>query len=176
MPKFNLMNIFFSRYINSLVYGANDGIITTFAVVASAAGANLESTTIIILGVANLLADGFSMGSSSYLSQKSENDVSLAQGKDSHEQPLKQGVVTFVAFVIAGALPLIPFIFSVDRVFLVSVLATGLAFFVIGGARAFVTKRSFFISGLEMLLIGGIASAIAYGAGWGIESLISGMN
>lgn len=156
-----------------MVYGANDGIITTFAVVASAAGAALDTTTIIILGIANLLADGFSMGSSSYLSEKSENHVRVAQGDEvGSESPLKQGAVTFTAFVVAGALPLLPFLFSVNRVFLVSVVATAVAFFVIGGMRSVVTRQSFIGAGMEMLLVGGIASLIAYGAGWGIEALI----
>jgi len=49
------------RYIRDIIYGASDGIITTFAVVAGAAGASLSSAIILILGFANLLADGFSM-------------------------------------------------------------------------------------------------------------------
>ena len=53
-----------------LVYGANDGIITTFAVVSGVVGAALE-TVIVILGLANLLADGFSMGASNYLARRS---------------------------------------------------------------------------------------------------------
>ncbi len=52
------------HYLGDLVYGANDGIITTFAVVAGVAGAALPARTILILGFANLLADGFSMGAS----------------------------------------------------------------------------------------------------------------
>ena len=62
-----MKHAFFGRHISNLVYGANDGIITTFAVVSGATGASLESTTIIILGLASLIADGFSMGSSNIL-------------------------------------------------------------------------------------------------------------
>lgn len=60
--------------IHDIVYGAHDGIITTFAVVAGTVGADLPSGIIIILGVANLLADGVSMGAGSFLSNKSERD------------------------------------------------------------------------------------------------------
>ena len=59
------------EYLADFVYGANDGIITTFAVVAGAAGAALPAGVIVILGVANLIADGFSMGASSILSMLS---------------------------------------------------------------------------------------------------------
>ena len=48
--------------LKAAVYGANDGIITTFAVVSAVAGAGLDPKIIIILGLANLIADGFSMG------------------------------------------------------------------------------------------------------------------
>ncbi len=62
----------FQDYLGEFVYGGIDGSVTTFAVVAGAAGANLESSVVIILGFANLIADGFSMSVGSYLSTKSE--------------------------------------------------------------------------------------------------------
>ncbi|MBB6611896.1 VIT1/CCC1 transporter family protein [Pontibacter sp. Tf4] len=64
----------FQEYLAQFVYGGIDGCVTTFAVVAGAVGANLESSVIIILGFANLLADGFSMSVGAYLSAKSERD------------------------------------------------------------------------------------------------------
>ena len=64
-----------SSYIKDLVYGANDGIITTFAVVTGATGAGFDPKVVIILGVANLLADGFSMGASNFLGERSENNL-----------------------------------------------------------------------------------------------------
>lgn len=62
------------KYIGDMVYGALDGIITTFAVVAGAAGAALSMGIVLILGFANLLADGLSMGVGNYLSTKSEEE------------------------------------------------------------------------------------------------------
>ncbi|NBD73413.1 hypothetical protein GVX82_00010 [Patescibacteria group bacterium] len=170
------MNHFFTRYLSDLVYGANDGIITTFAIVASAAGASLEVSVLLILGFANLLADGFSMGSSSYLSVSSERDVDRVHGNDtSEDRPLRSGVVTFGAFVLAGILPLLPFLFPTGALlspYQLSLAATGLAFFLIGGARSFITRRSFLTSGLEMLLVGGVAAGIAFSVGWFIEGLV----
>jgi hypothetical protein len=60
------------RYIGDIIYRASDGIVTTFAIVAGAKGALLSSTIIMILGIANLLADGFSMAAGNYLGTKSE--------------------------------------------------------------------------------------------------------
>jgi VIT1/CCC1 family predicted Fe2+/Mn2+ transporter len=55
-----------------MVYGAVDGIVTTFAVVSGVAGASLSERIVIILGMANLLADGFSMAVSNFLGTRAE--------------------------------------------------------------------------------------------------------
>jgi len=60
------------KYIKSIVYGGMDGIITTFAVVAGVVGAELAIGIVLIMGLANLLGDGLSMGIGDYLSSKSE--------------------------------------------------------------------------------------------------------
>lgn len=64
----------FQKYLTEFVYGGIDGSITTFAVVAGAVGANLGSEVIIILGVSNLVADGFSMAIGAYLSAQAEHE------------------------------------------------------------------------------------------------------
>ncbi|MBC7869873.1 MAG: VIT1/CCC1 transporter family protein [Chitinophagaceae bacterium] len=61
-------------YIGPMVYGGLDGIVTTFAVVSGVAGAALGANIILILGIANLLADGLSMAIGAYLSAKSEGE------------------------------------------------------------------------------------------------------
>jgi hypothetical protein len=66
------------KYLPDLIYGANDGIITTLAVVSGVTGAALSSTVILILGFANLVADGFSMGASNVLSRPSSASSSQA--------------------------------------------------------------------------------------------------
>lgn len=64
----------YQEYLGEFVYGGIDGCITTFAVVAGAAGASLGSDIILILGFANLFADGFAMSVGSYLSAKAEKE------------------------------------------------------------------------------------------------------
>ncbi|MEM8906656.1 MAG: VIT1/CCC1 transporter family protein [Bacteroidota bacterium] len=59
-------------YLGEFVYGGIDGSITTFAIVAGSVGADLSSAIIIVLGFANLLADGFSMSIGAFLAAKSE--------------------------------------------------------------------------------------------------------
>lgn len=64
----------FQDYLSEFVYGGIDGSVTTFAVVAGAAGADLSASIVLILGFANLIADGFSMSVGAYLSTKTERD------------------------------------------------------------------------------------------------------
>lgn len=59
-------------YLRDFIYGAVDGAVTTFAVVAGAAGASLDEAVVIIMGGANLIADGFSMGVSNLLGSRAE--------------------------------------------------------------------------------------------------------
>lgn len=61
-----------SSYLRDFVYGAIDGTVTTFAVVSGVAGAGLDSGIVIVLGIANLFGDGFSMAASNYLGIRAE--------------------------------------------------------------------------------------------------------
>ena len=215
----------FGAYLGSMVYGALDGIVTTFAVVSGVAGAELGSNVIVILGVGNLLADGFSMGVGDYLSTKSEREYydrearrqrweieSFPEGqraelhalylkdgwtsehaeqltelhtrnpdrwvnammieelgmlKEEHN-PLFNAIATFTAFVIAGSIPLLVYFIGLGveieprTAFRWSLALSGLALFAVGAAKVFVTRRNAFRSGFEMLLVGGLAAAVAY--------------
>jgi len=219
------------KYLGDLVYGANDGIITTFAVVSGAAGAALSSGVIIILGLANLIADGISMGMSNFLALRSKRDFHRQQRSieemevekfpekereetreilrkwgvpEAHvegalegvvkdkkrwvdlmmrdeldiieehvESPGKHGAMTSLAFFVAGALPLIPYVVPVaaSSRFVVSIIATAISLFGVGAARTLVTKMPWFRSGLEMLVVGGIASFAAYFVGGLVKTL-----
>lgn len=64
----------YQEYLGEFVYGGIDGAVTTFAVVSGTVGAGLDNKVIIILGFANLLADGFAMSVGAYLSTKSVID------------------------------------------------------------------------------------------------------
>jgi VIT1/CCC1 family predicted Fe2+/Mn2+ transporter len=66
------VSIIANKYQAEFIYGGIDGSVTTFAVVAGATGAHFNTNIIVILGLANLLADGFSMSVGSYLSSKAE--------------------------------------------------------------------------------------------------------
>lgn len=210
------------NYVRDWVYGGIDGAITTFAIVAGVAGAGLSTKIIVILGVANLLADGFSMAASNFSGTKTEiddlrrlreiesrhirldpdgereevrqilqakglsgtslNDAVAAITADKEiwldtmlrdeygvsqilRQPWKSGLSTFLAFFICGAVPLLPFLLSLDAAFPASIVMTLIVFFAIGSAKSRWSLASWWISGLETLAIGAAAAAMAYSIG-----------
>ena len=219
------------RYLKDVIFAANDGIITTFAVVAATVGGALSPAVILIVGFANLFADGFSMATGNYLGTKSEKDFykkeeciekyevahipederqeireilekkgyrgdaleqltglivsneqfwvdfmmqeELGLSNPGDESPVKNAAITFFSFVVAGVIPLLPYIFfGKDASFLTAAISTGSALFIIGASRRFFSNTSWFLLGLEMLGIGGAAAAIAYGIGFTLKSLI----
>ena len=216
------------QYIGDMVYGGLDGIITTFAVVSGVAGAQLGANIVLILGLANLFADGFSMATGAYLSSKSEQEyydrewqremwevenfpegerlelvkIYRDQGYSEEDaaqivdiqartperwvkammveelgllpderKPLLSGLATFVSFVVAGVVPLIVYLVGLvapipsGTAFPASLGLSALALFGLGAAKVLVTKLSFLRSGIEMLLVGGLAAGVAYGVG-----------
>jgi len=222
------------QYIGDLVYGGLDGIITTFAIVSGVAGARLGANIILIMGLANLFADGFSMAVGAYLSSKSEQEYyerelereswevehfpegerlelyeiyrndgysdedasKLVEIKTRDKRlwikammvdelgllpddktPLKSGLATFIAFLVAGAVPLSVYLvglllpISSTLAFSLSLAFSGLGLFGIGAAKVLVTGLNGFKSGMEMLLVGGLAAGVAYGIG----SLLQGL-
>ncbi len=217
-----------SQYLGEMVYGGLDGIVTTFAVVSGVAGAALGSNVVLILGLANLFADGFSMATGAYLSSKSEQEYyerewqreaweveHLPEGEraelyelyhhqgyseeDAHRlveiqsrdsqrwvetmmvvelgllpderKPLLSALATLSAFVVAGSVPLLVYLVgllvpvSPVTAFPVSLGLSGVALFGLGAAKVLVTERNAFRSGLEMLVVGGLASGVAYVVG-----------
>ncbi|NHN59235.1 MULTISPECIES: VIT1/CCC1 transporter family protein [Halorussus] len=162
------------RYLAEVIYGANDGIVTTFAVVSGVAGAALNPSIVLVLGAANLFADGFSMGMSNYLSRRSELDYqqSVREGGDKPPEsssdgksPRRTAFVTFLAFVLAGWAPLVPYILELSPAFPLSISFTGLAFFVVGASRSLVTRRQWYVNGAEMFVVGMTAAVVAYTVG-----------
>jgi VIT1/CCC1 family predicted Fe2+/Mn2+ transporter len=152
------------HYLPDLVYGANDGIITTFAVVSGVVGADLSERIILILGFANLLADGFSMGASNFLSRRSyAEEEERAAGREA----ARHGLATVVGFITAGIVPLVAYLVPLpdDMRFPVAVALTLSTLFAVGASRTVVTRVGWMRSGLEMLLVGAVAAIVAYSIG-----------
>jgi VIT1/CCC1 family predicted Fe2+/Mn2+ transporter len=161
--------------VRELIYGANDGIITTFAVVAGVAGGGLSMQVVLIVGAANLFADELSMAAGTSLSIQSHESVLATQDLPEEEaSPFRHAVATFLAFASAGSLPLIPYmvpVLGVDR-FTLSIVLTFLAMFSVGASRALIANVRWWKAGLEMMGLGVLVAALAYASGSLVATLV----
>ncbi len=208
--------------LRDVIYGSIDGSVTTFAIVAGVAGAGLSPFVIVALGMANVLADGFSMAAGNYSGTKAELDNirrlrrieerhidlypegereelaeilrrkglegaalkaatdAIAQNRDAwiemmmegeygvggaDPRPMRAALATFAAFLMAGLVPLLPFLLGMEDAFRVSVWMTLVVFFGIGALKSLWAMTAWWRSGLETLGIGGVAAALAYVVG-----------
>jgi VIT1/CCC1 family predicted Fe2+/Mn2+ transporter len=211
--------------LRDFILGAIDGTVTTFAVVSGVSGAGLASGIVIILGIANLVADGFSMGISNFLGTSAEkqqrqrirreeehqlrvipegekeeirqifaskgfsgNDLERAVEvitsdrdrwletmlREEHgfpageASPWRAGLVTYFGFMVAGLMPLLPYIYQLifavetTNLFLWSAIVAALTFFAVGSLKTRFVDQSWYRGGLETLAIGGSAAGLAY--------------
>lgn len=220
-------------YLGDAVLGAIDGCVTTFAIVAGAMGAAFPGFVVVVLGAANLVADGFSMGVSNYQRMKTEREsLERARGEEEDHirhypegereeirqifankgfrgdtlervvegitrdrgtwvntmlteerglqpegaSPTWAGMVTFGALLIAGLIPLLPFLFPPEVApnrFALSAAMTGVAFFAIGAMRGLWLERSSVRAGFETLFMGGGAAALAFAVAWLLRGFIT---
>lgn len=210
------------NYLRDFVYGGIDGAVTTFAVVAGTMGASLSARIVLILGVANLIADGFSMAASNFLGTRAEREdykrleeiearhidvapdgereevrqIYAAKGFEGSELERAVDLITadrtrwiqtmlteeyglprevrsewlaaastFAAFVVCGAVPLLPFLFQGDAAFSTSAALTGTVFFTVGSVKARWSLIPWWRSGSVTLLVGAVAASLAFFAG-----------
>jgi vacuolar iron transporter family protein len=154
------------KYLPSFVYGGSDGTVTTFAVMAGAVGAGIDTRIVLILGIANLVSDGFSMASADYMAEDSRKG-------ESKKVVLKNSLVTFFSFVIIGFIPILPVIFAAkENQFFLSALCTLITFAAIGYLRAHVLNRSKILLAFESVVIGSTCASLAYLVGVYISKLV----
>ena len=219
--------------LGDFVLGGVDGVVTTFAVVAGSAGGRLPLAALIILGLANLAADGFSMAVSNYLGTRSRQQAVMraradeAWQLDAHPEgerqeireifarkgfddalldrivevitrdrriwidtmmaeelklsedsarPVRAGLTTLAAFVLCGFVPLLPFLLGgveFDALFRVSMVLAAAAFFAIGMLKGRALGLPLVRSGVQTLVIGGLAAALAYATGFLLHGLVA---
>lgn len=219
------------EFLKEIVYGGNDGIVTTFAIVAGFAGAGAEgaaavgASAVLLFGLANLFADATAMGLGAFLSSRSEQDVyratrekelaeiihnpemergetleilrdkgvseldaatmadifqrhpdfmadfmmqyEIGMPDPSGDNPAMNGLATFLAFVVFGSAPLIPYFITSpsDAAFHASLALSALALTALGLLRWNVTNETMRRCVGETMLVGAICGAVAYGVG-----------
>jgi len=207
--------------LRAAVFGVNDGLVSIALLVMGVAGAVHENGTILLTGVAGLLAGAFSMAAGEYISMRSQREmfeyqiglerdelmqypqeeteelalIYQARGMDKEEayalarrmiadpemgldvlareelglnpgelgSPWQAAIYSFFAFILGGAIPVLPFLLEVQRhPLLISMVLSCLALFSIGALLSLYTGRRALWGGLRMLLIGSMAGIVTY--------------
>lgn len=211
-----------ANYLRDWIYGGIDGVVTTFAIAAGVVGADLNAGIVVVLGLANILADGFSMAASNYSGTKAEHDdferirtieqrhirqhpegereevrqIYAAKGFEgaqleemvnlitSHpdvwlqtmlteeyglsevqRKPMLAALATFTAFLLCGAVPLLPFLFNMPYAAIVASAMSGVVFLMIGAAKSRWSMQRWWTSAIETFAIGMSAAGMAYVVG-----------
>ncbi|KAK1376245.1 Vacuolar iron transporter 1 [Heracleum sosnowskyi] len=224
------------EFAKSIIYAGLDAIVTSFSLISSISAGRLSSVDVLVLGFANLVADGISMGFGDFVSSSTEKDVAakerlvvewevtnhrtpqkrdllrqyqalgmaeedasavvnlLAKYKnilvdekmstekrilppDESEKPWKNGLVTFVAFLVFGSAPLLGFIILMPftnndtHKFIGACIMSAIALVLLGIAKAKIAGQSYIPSAILTLLNGAIAGGVAYLIGWTLKNV-----
>ncbi|XP_073045160.1 uncharacterized protein [Primulina eburnea] len=224
------------EFAKSIVYAGLDAIVTSFSLISSISAGRLSSVDVLVLGIANLVADGISMGFGDYMSTSTERDLAANErslmewdvenhrrlqqqellhryqelgmdandantvvnifGKyrdmlvgekmatekgmlppDQAEKPWKNGLVTFVAFLIFGSAPilsfiiLIPFTDNHNIKFIGACILSAVALALLGIAKAKIAGQNYWVSAGITVFNGAIAGAAAYAIGWTLRNV-----
>jgi vacuolar iron transporter family protein len=223
--------------IKQVVYGSCDGVISTFAIIAASIGSGVDNKRVIILAIANVIADGLSMGFSDFISSYSEirfinaerkkeeaefennreyekEELATVYMKDGMSREdavalvsileqypvifmdhmmfkeldltvpedmksiIKSALITFISFLFYGSIPIISYVIVfyagiIDQIvnFGITCGVTVLTLFMIGAFEGHITKQNILYSGFLIALNGSIATATAFGIGYGLESI-----
>jgi VIT1/CCC1 family predicted Fe2+/Mn2+ transporter len=222
------------QYMRDVILGVNDGLVSTFLLVSGVVGGGLDSTQVLLTGVAGALAGMISMSIGEYLATKSQDEVfdaeialekihlrdhrqhekdqlsdmlgnmglegndldtvvNIIDGNDEamlnmhaalefgvvdseRRSPYAAAVASGLLFFV-GALPsVIPFAIweSTSTALLAAAVLSGLGLFLVGSIKTLQTKKNWFLSGGENLVLGLAAGVLAFFVGRAFESLIGG--
>ena len=208
--------------IREVIFGAQDGLVSTLAVVSTVAGASDDRYVVLVAGIASALAGIFSMAAGEYIGSKSQREIFDAQIVDEREEvhqrpgeaeaevaylfeqeglphgqarevarmmaehpdvllktmvekelglaveegggsPLQGALIMGAAFGIGSLPPILPHLFiSGETAVIASVVATLAVLFMIGVVKSRWTHRSWWSSGLEILVLGAVAGVAGY--------------
>lgn len=159
-------------FLRDIVFGVHDALLTNLGIITGFVAALQENRLIIIAALIDVIISAFAMSFGTYLSRTSETayleeqlhhethaDVASALGS-----PIIASIVMWFTYVIAGIIPLLPFIVGLPAAISVryAVIAALTVFFFVGLFKGMLTKTSPLFGGLQFLAFGSVAALIGY--------------
>ena len=155
----NFLKKIHEDYLRSGLFGLQDGLVSTTGVVAGISAGVSDKTIIILAALVAVSVEASSMAAGQYTSEKAVHQLDKT-GK--HTDSLVLGsVIMFFAYFLAGLVPIIPtIIFNQPEATTVSIVAAFIGLFIIGYIKGKIVEHHALRSAIELLIIGGVATAI----------------
>lgn len=147
----------FVLYVRTFIFGVEDSLVSTVGLLSGVALSGADRNAILLSGFILIFVEAFSMGVGSLLSEHQAESY-LARRSVPIGHAATSGALMFVSYLIAGLIPLAPYLYYTNSVAIsLSIALTLLALFVLGMVSAFFFKISLLRNGFEMLIMGGLA-------------------
>ena len=150
-------------FLRNLVFGVEDGLVSTVGLLSGIAIAGVPRGTIFLTGVVLIFVEAFSMAAGSFLSEASVEEMD--GGVDDMRGSITAGAIMFVAYFVAGFIPLFPYLkFEVGQAFPLSIVCSVVALLGLGywsGRKTKVAWRK----AVRMAFVGGLAILVGVLAG-----------
>lgn len=146
------------EYLQSAMFGFNDALVSTTGVIVGIATGTGNKEVVILAGVVTILVEALSMGSGQYLSSRSAHQF---ERTESLRQPALSGVIMFLAYFLAGLVPLLSVVlFPIAYSAYVAIAASLSCLLILGYLKGKIVGASPLRSALEVFVIGGLATVI----------------
>ncbi len=154
-----------SIYFRNLIFGVEDGLVSTVGLLSGIAIAEVPRETIILTGVVLIFVEAVSMAAGSFLSEASVEELETRK-RTSPGESFKAGSTMFASYFVAGFVPLAPYIWLGDQAFQYSIYASIIALFLLGAWTGKLSRAGILRSALRMSIVGGIAVLVGATAGF----------
>ncbi len=161
------------------VFGMSDGVVSNLALVMGVVGSGAVRGTVIVAGVAGLLAGALSMAVGEYVSVASQREI-LTGGVDAPPpddaigSPLRAALASLGAFAVGAAVPLLPFLLPAGAPSaLIALAAAGLVLYALGAAISLLTAKPAWRSGGRQLALGMAAAGATYVIGQMVGTVVA---
>ncbi len=147
-------------YLRNIVFGIEDGLVSTVGFIAGIASAGVSHQFVVISGIVLIAVEAFSMAVGSFLSEYSAEEYERHKEVSMHQSLVGAGIM-FISYIVAGFVPLSPFIIGTSpRSLVYSVILSLIALGILGVISAQVSKVRVKRQVIRMVVVGGLAIAI----------------
>jgi VIT1/CCC1 family predicted Fe2+/Mn2+ transporter len=155
----------YSLIVRNFTFGVEDSLVSTVGLLAGIAIASVDAKTIVLTGTVLIFVEAFSMGVGSLLSEQSVEEYQ-SNKEVALSKPIVAATVMFVSYVLAGLIPLAPYVFSTSRLAVWwSVGLTLLSLALLGALNAHIFRVRVWKDALITLVMGGLAIGVGIGVG-----------